>query len=518
MLADLLLGIPDRVFELLQFADDTAGVIGGVLIGAGLAGRRVGWSPRCRACGFDVRGVPEEAGICPECGADLRARRGVQFGVRSRRWGMAAVGAVLVLAGIVSTLAGVPYRIMAWRDATIAAAFSYDQLMDRALAGDAKAVQELTAELSGTGRRRQNPLGGNAMRGCLIAIIERMEQDPASRAVLMPLATNPQPYMFTVDQAVPTRFARILTDVAESEPALLAALPGSALNQLFGPQAPGALAQLVTSPAMVRRLFAGGPDAQMISDATNMVEVAPSFGGSGTLWTHNSPFGVNVVEAAWRPKGAPDSDWRPAHRIKQRPFMLAADLTFSGLPEKGPIEVRAGGELLRREPNKMEALLPAVGANGQPLVFEWRRTFNMTPRSEVNLTPLSIGVLKDWAELKFGSAALSGAPGGPAHSWTLTVETATNFNGGLVMLTPTLVQGDRAWKSTQPTPGGPCVFDAPDLDPRLPFKVWLDTDLERIRATAQGDATYYPVCILLAFEAMDRPPKSVEIGPSGAAE
>src|SRR3954467_8495060 len=67
------------------------------LLVRGLRGGRVGDHPRCRACGFDLFGLPSGRGRCTECGADLSRPRASVTGVRRRRPGMLAIGATLFL-------------------------------------------------------------------------------------------------------------------------------------------------------------------------------------------------------------------------------------------------------------------------------------------------------------------------------------------------------------------------------------------------------------------------------------
>src|SRR5262245_26880220 len=71
-------------------------VVGAGLIVRGLVGRRVGDEPRCRRCRYIVKGV--ESGQCPECGLEL-GPRSIRVGLRYRRRGALALGAVALLAG-----------------------------------------------------------------------------------------------------------------------------------------------------------------------------------------------------------------------------------------------------------------------------------------------------------------------------------------------------------------------------------------------------------------------------------
>ena len=74
-------------------------VVAAVLAGFGWRGRRVGDHPTCRRCGFDLFGRPQGSAACPECGADLAARRAIVTGTRARRPLMLAGGVLLVVAG-----------------------------------------------------------------------------------------------------------------------------------------------------------------------------------------------------------------------------------------------------------------------------------------------------------------------------------------------------------------------------------------------------------------------------------
>lgn len=85
---------------------------GGVIIGlamfvAGWRGRRLDDHPWCRKCRFDLFGASPQAVACPECGANLKAKRAVKKGQRKRRRGVATFGAMVLMLGITAVGAGV---------------------------------------------------------------------------------------------------------------------------------------------------------------------------------------------------------------------------------------------------------------------------------------------------------------------------------------------------------------------------------------------------------------------------
>ena len=98
----------------------------------GLRGRVVGDEPRCRRCGFDLRGNPDAAN-CGECGTGLTRPGATRHGRRVRRPKLAALGLALLLPALLvggaigyGTLRGVDWvrRAPAWyllRDAESAA-------------------------------------------------------------------------------------------------------------------------------------------------------------------------------------------------------------------------------------------------------------------------------------------------------------------------------------------------------------------------------------------------------------
>ena len=62
----------------------------GTVLWLGWRGKPAWATPRCGACGYDLRGRdPEQVADCPECGADLQKKRAVRFARRGgHRWGV----------------------------------------------------------------------------------------------------------------------------------------------------------------------------------------------------------------------------------------------------------------------------------------------------------------------------------------------------------------------------------------------------------------------------------------------
>jgi hypothetical protein len=90
--------LPNHVADALSYASLGLIALGLGVLQLGLFSRRRGSEPRCRRCGYDATG--NVSGRCPECGADLSARRAVVIGVRHRRRGLIALAIVLILGGL----------------------------------------------------------------------------------------------------------------------------------------------------------------------------------------------------------------------------------------------------------------------------------------------------------------------------------------------------------------------------------------------------------------------------------
>jgi hypothetical protein len=93
------MGIAFGVIELLTIL---LLIIGTVLIWQGFRGRPQLTEPRCRGCGYDVRGLNWMAAgrLCPECGSDLSQPDAVRFGKYKRRPRRMIAGAGVFALGI----------------------------------------------------------------------------------------------------------------------------------------------------------------------------------------------------------------------------------------------------------------------------------------------------------------------------------------------------------------------------------------------------------------------------------
>jgi hypothetical protein len=67
----------------------------------GWRGRQIDDHPLCRRCGFDLVGKPADSTRCAECGADLSGPRAVRVGHRARRPALLAIGAELLVVGLI---------------------------------------------------------------------------------------------------------------------------------------------------------------------------------------------------------------------------------------------------------------------------------------------------------------------------------------------------------------------------------------------------------------------------------
>lgn len=120
-------------------------ILGAFLLIRGLRGRTLDDHPVCRRCGFDLIGLPEGAGRCSECGADLHAPRAIRIGNCKRRAGLIATGSALL--AIVLLTGGV--AIVALTTNTNWQSYKPAWWLIRETAsGDAKISNDALAELS----------------------------------------------------------------------------------------------------------------------------------------------------------------------------------------------------------------------------------------------------------------------------------------------------------------------------------------------------------------------------------
>lgn len=75
-----------------------------VLLIVAFRARHIGDEPRCRQCGYDLRGVVDQAQACPECGQSLDTPHAIRRGRRTRDWRWMGVAAGLFVVGLVGVM------------------------------------------------------------------------------------------------------------------------------------------------------------------------------------------------------------------------------------------------------------------------------------------------------------------------------------------------------------------------------------------------------------------------------
>ena len=90
-------GLPKFIAELSALP--LAGLLAAALLARlALRGRRIDDHPLCRACGYDLFGIPPDTRHrCPECGHDVRPRSAIVIGHRARRRGVLRLALALAL-------------------------------------------------------------------------------------------------------------------------------------------------------------------------------------------------------------------------------------------------------------------------------------------------------------------------------------------------------------------------------------------------------------------------------------
>ncbi len=530
MLAELLIAIPDDVFTSLHYMDELVAVAGGVLLGVGLAGVRAGWSPRCRRCKFDLRGVAEGAAVCPECGASLSRRSAVVYGARSRRWGLVALGVVIVCSSAASTLFNVPGQVISWREQVIEDSFDLNATVELAVQGNQRATSDLLRALSGSSRRFGVRAGSRNNQEAITAVLDRIETDPAAGAVLLPLIVGGPArghmMMWVRDSILPVRLAKILCQLAEESPASLAALNLTTLSMIFQSPNGAATTQLLSSPAMVAYLYSGHgmTDVRLRDDASAVtIRITPTFGGSqGNIWLHQLPVALAVTEARWRMKGDSESAWQPAFAATRVPMSASAEISLNGAPERGILELVVRGmvvqgldaEVMRRAFNLRDTRAdgaPVVGEGSTATPFEWRQFVNIKPRSELVLTPTPTVGVGNWVEDAFMRTSIVPLPAQGKDAYQVLCDLAGNINGILVQVKWTLEQDGRTWQATfdRARRTDTTVVQAPGFDPAKPFTLHAEPNLEILRRDATEDSRYLDLRQTLRFDAAVRTPREI---------
>lgn len=533
MIANLLVSIPDEAVRALSFADELIAVLGGITLGIGIAGRRIGWGPRCRKCKFDLRAVAETTTACPECGASLAARKSIEFGVRSRRWGMIVLGLAIVVGAAVSTMMNLPYSIINWREQVIAESFDLNAEIELALQGNRRALNSLGADLAGQTRRRGVRRAGS-MPGqeTLIALVDRMEQDPPTRAKLLPLILGPNALntvMWVRDSVVLIRLAKVLADVATNDPALFDTLSPAGLAALCRTNSSGALDELLASPALVVRLYKGGSTEvrAMDTDHELILQVAPSFAGSNeSVWMHQAPVVAWITAAEWRVQGEPDTAWKPAKRAARVMMSPNADVAVEGIPAQGAIEVRVRGNIivgpaatkLRRTfphahgSDDRSLPAPELDDASKSIPFEWTQTIKVKPRSQLVLTPDASGTVTQWADETLQRTSLVKAPVAEAAVYRLLTELGQNINGAQIALIWTLEQSGKTWTFQENLGNGQpdMRVTAPEFNPDKPFHIHVHPDMAKLRERASTDSTFLDLRKTLRFDAVGKNIKEIK--------
>ena len=127
---DRLLKGPTLIGLTIQTA---IGVVGVLLVIAGLRGRRLGREPRCARCSYDLTGLTSER--CPECGVTVGPKTTRQ-GLWRRRYGFLLAGGCLLVLELASVAA-------LFRSMDILARAPFSVVMLTARMGETEALHEL---------------------------------------------------------------------------------------------------------------------------------------------------------------------------------------------------------------------------------------------------------------------------------------------------------------------------------------------------------------------------------------
>ena len=168
--------IPDSFWSALGYSGTVLAFVAGTIIAQAIWGGRRGWTPTCRKCGHDLRGVTADTASCPECGADLSRAGAVRTGRARVRPVLLGFGAMLGLVAGFLVWYLQPERIDAMR-ARLIASMPLDRLIECVLAGvsgDDLALKSLDAR-SGLGGRSRTIPSGELLDGFVAAIAQHDE-------------------------------------------------------------------------------------------------------------------------------------------------------------------------------------------------------------------------------------------------------------------------------------------------------------------------------------------------------
>ncbi len=315
-------------------------LVGGlVAVVLGWVGRRVGSEPRCRGCGFDLSGIVDRAGACPECGRSLAEERAVVRGWRRRLPWFMAVGVAALIAGVGAVGLGVSAANPSWNSFKPARLLVFEASRLRGQVADAAAAELVKRSAAGT-------IAPERLAGVIDACLTA-QADPN-------VDWNRSAWMTLLDDAFAARLPNarqteryvrnVLSEVGWRLPArALAGYPiglGRGVNMDLPHPERGVPSRSVGFMATLERMTLNGVEVPLQERAING-KWAGSWqwrtlngAGSSTVWTDFPVYtpvewacvpGENELRATWRIRtvtGAPDSIRNQQH-VTEESFDLS---------------------------------------------------------------------------------------------------------------------------------------------------------------------------------------------------